>query len=50
MLQFDTRRITFPIACLVAVVVGGISWWVILPIIVGCFPLFYTLKRGGKNK
>ena len=40
MKQFDTRWVTFPIGCLLAVIIGDTSLWTILPIAIGCFPLF----------
>lgn len=47
MKQFDTRWFTFPVACLLAIVLGDISWWVMLPVIIGCCPIFLNFK--GRN-
>ena len=40
--QLDLRRITFPIGCVLAVVFGDVSWWVILLVASGCCPLYIT--------
>lgn len=48
--QFDTRWVTFPTVCLLAIIVGDVSWWVISLIIIGCFPVSLTLKRRIKKE
>lgn len=48
MFRFDLRWIAFPVACLTAIERGNISWWVILPIIIGCFPIILTFKKKRK--
>lgn len=43
MRQFDTRWITFPLAYLLAIIIGDVSIWVILLILIGCFPVWIKI-------
>jgi hypothetical protein len=42
--QYDTRWIIFPTSCLLSIVIGDISLWIILPILIGCFPIYIKIK------